>query len=72
MHVPENELPKDTALVVAAYKDGALLSVEYVTDSVTGDKLLEAEMDIAETEGITVKAMLWNSTMTPYIESVSL
>ena len=72
VHVPENDQPKDMVFAVASYKDGVLQSVEYVTDNVIGDKLLEAEMDIEDTEGVTVKAMLWNNLMTPYIVSASL
>ena len=67
MHVPADEAARETVLVVAAYKDGVLQGIEYVSESVSGDRLLEAELELAETDGVTVKAMLWDGGMKPYI-----
>ena len=58
MHVPADEAAREAVLVVAAYKDGVLQGIEYVSESVSGDRLLEAELELEETDGVTVKAML--------------
>lgn len=72
MYVPTAQAAKPVTMVIAAYKDNALMSVNYITDSVSGDRLLEAELDIADTNGVIVKAMLWDDGMQPYIISSSL
>lgn len=71
MHVPADEAAREAVLVVAAYKDGVLQGIEYVSESVSGDRLLEAELELEETDGVTVKAMLWDGGMKPYVNSAS-
>ena len=57
------------ALIMAIYKDGVLQSVSADEKTIDGRTVFSIEKTLEDAEGVTVKLMLWNENMRPYIRS---
>ena len=71
MHVPAGDAAKNAVFALAAYDEsGALAGVDYVTENdITGDKTISAALTLSDSENVSVKAMLWDENMKPYVSA---
>ena len=72
MHVPEADDAKYGMLTIAVYKNGVLQTVKMDAKSVSGDGTFEVSAAVAETDGVTVKAMFWDKDMKEYVYASQL
>lgn len=56
-------------LIMAVYKDGVLQSISSDEKIMDGRTVFRIVKELTDTNGITVKLMLWDENMTPYIRS---
>ena len=70
MYVPDAKGAQEATFILAVYKNDILQELKYIKETVTGDKQLEAEIEVKY--GGTVKAMLWNGKQRPFVQSQRL
>ncbi len=70
MYVPDENGAQETTFILAVYKDNVLQRLEYIKETVTGDKQLEVEIEVKY--GGTVKAMLWDGDEKPFVQAQRL
>ena len=71
MHVPAGDAAKNAVFALAAYDEsGALAGIDYVTENnITGDRTISAALTLSDSENVSVKAMLWDENMKPYVSA---
>lgn len=56
-----NDTAEDYLAILALKKDGKLVSVKFVDQKVEGETTIPVKMDVADADGVTFEAYLWNT-----------